>query len=271
MKMHMQHKRGFTLLEIVVVVGVIGLITGAVVAGRTMLNNARLGNVMSEYAKYTGAFQQFKEKYNALPGDMPNATSYWGGGTVTCNWGASTGIATCNGDGNRQIADQTNYATYRYEAHRAWQQLAFSGLIDGGYTGQFESSGTVIVTPGTRVPKTALQKGTGWHVYYVGPKSGDTVFFDGNYGHIFYLGASVYQVAASTKATVTTQDMMSLDSKYDDGKPAYGKIRHGKYNSGTGYFASTGACMSSDTATSATYTLSTTQAYYCVPIFITGF
>lgn len=279
MKMHRHGSRGFTLLEISMVIVIIGLIAGGITVGRVILAQSRLDSVMNEFAKYTSAFQQFKEKYNALPGDMANATSFWAGGSVTCLYGASTGVATCNGNGNGQIADQTNYtggvAGNRTESHRAWQQLGFAGLIEGGYTGQFENSAPVVVTPGVRVPKTGLQSGTGWHVYYVGSQSGTATFFDGNYGHIFYLGAAVYQVAATTKGVVYSTDMITLDTKYDDGKPAYGKIRHGKYNLGTGYFG--GDCVAGDTATTATYTTTltysstTATSENCVPIFITGF
>lgn len=271
-------RAGFTLLEMAIALLVIGLLTAGIFVGDSMLRTARIQGTIAEFTQLSGAFKQFKEKYNALPGDMIDATNFWAGGAVTCLYGASTGVATCNGNGNGQIADQTNYsgavAGNRTESHRAWQQLGFAGLIPGSYEGAFENAATVLVTPGTRVPKTALKSGAGWHVYFVGPQSASSTFFDGNYGHIFYLGAGVYQTTANSKGVLTTEEMTSLDTKYDDGKPAYGKIRQGKYNSGTGYFGSgtTAAttCVASDTATSAVYTTNT-GVTTCVPIFITGF
>ncbi len=267
------HRHGFTLFEMAIALMIIGLLAGGIIVGKDMYQNTRIQATAAEFSKLTGAFKQFKEKYNALPGDMINATSFWAGGTVSCNWGNSTGVATCNGDGNGQIADQTNYSTTRYEAHRTWQQLAFAGLIPGGYNGGFESSGTVDVTPGARVPKTALQKDTGWHVYFIGPMSGDATLFDGDYGHVLYLGDGVLQTSGTSKGRVTAEEMIILDTKYDDGKPAYGKIRQGKYNSGSGYFnGEIGGitCVASDTATTATYANSSVLRT-CIPIFITGF
>ncbi len=265
-------RAAFTLLELAIVMVIIALLGAAVIAGRSMLRNAAISSTMGEFGEYTGAFQQFREKYGALPGDIPNATSFWAGGTVTCPWSNSTGVATCNGNGNQQIADQATYTSYRYEAHRAWQQLAFAGLVEGGFNGGFESSGTVGVTPGTRVPKNALKDNIGWHVYFVGPISSDSAarFFDGNYGHVLYLGAAVFQVAASSKGVVSGEEMAALDAKYDDGSPATGNIRHGAYNSGTGYFGSSCVTAANNAPESAVYAADA-SVQDCVPLFVTGF
>ena len=77
--------RGFTLLEVAVVLVIIGLIMAGVTIGTNLVRAAELRKMSSDSERYIIAVRQFSEQYHALPGDMDNATSIWGaraGGTA---------------------------------------------------------------------------------------------------------------------------------------------------------------------------------------------
>ena len=132
--------RGFSLVELSVVLVVIGLLVGGVVAAQVMLKASEMKAVATEFQKYRAAIGSFREKYYAIPGDMPNAVAFWGAQTGSTADGLdsacvaltyttpSTTSATCNGDGN-QLAGNTDATAH--ERWRFWQHLANAGLIAG--------------------------------------------------------------------------------------------------------------------------------------------
>lgn len=259
-------RRGFTLIEIAIVLVTIALIAGGIMVGDNMITNAKLVSLITEKQKFETAAMQFKDKYKALPGDMYNATSFWGAWT-TCPRGSATTATTCNGNGNGKIAlsktkSDTTASGDMYEAHRVWQHLGLSGFIDGSFNGGMETSGTIVTTPGVRVPKANYNETSGWHLYYLGPQSGSSDFFDGEYRHILYMGSGAYDATVAVKNSLMPAEIASMDKKSDDGLASTGNIRSGKNASTT--FG--GSCISASTLT---YDTSATSAT-CVPIFITN-
>lgn len=138
-------QRGFTLVEMAISIVIIGLLVGAVVVGRGMIRDSELQGVISHVTQYTEATDQFKTKYGALPGDMPNATDFWGT-NPNCGMGeAGTDTQTCNGGGDERIDSGQEYYLF-------WQHLAVAGVIKGTYTGE-SSQGAIA---GLNVPKSPV-------------------------------------------------------------------------------------------------------------------
>lgn len=136
---------GITLIELAIVLLVLALISGGIVAGRSLLRASEVQAMVSESARYTQAINTFRDKFKALPGDFAMATTVWGASHAThatciTKTDPADSIVTCNGDGNGRITNQDSIASTYYEQFRAWQHLANAGLIEGNYTGIAESS-----------------------------------------------------------------------------------------------------------------------------------
>lgn len=110
---------GFSLVEAAVVLVVISIILGAVLQGRSLIENAEYKSFRQELRKYAGAFDQFRDRFGALPGDFDEAQDRLG--LDSDDEGLGDGVIgsdeTCSGDTD--------------ESCLAWQHLRAAGLIDG--------------------------------------------------------------------------------------------------------------------------------------------
>jgi hypothetical protein len=88
-----------------------------ILVGKDMIRAAELRSITSEKDQIQTAVMLFRNKYLGLPGDLSNATAFWGTmPTGTCSntvAGASgaTGTQTCNGDGDSKIGFIINFPT----------------------------------------------------------------------------------------------------------------------------------------------------------------
>ncbi|MEJ0009895.1 MAG: hypothetical protein WDN72_04815 [Alphaproteobacteria bacterium] len=91
------------------VLSIIGVIIGGVLAGQYLTRQAQLQSIGADLAKFKAAYFQFKSQYNGLPGDITDATSYWGQDTgpdcpTTTPVTYTPHQQTCNGDGTTRSA-----------------------------------------------------------------------------------------------------------------------------------------------------------------------
>lgn len=143
-------KQAFSLVELSIVLVILGLLVGGVLAGQSLIRASELRSVSTDLQKITTAMHAFRDKYFAMPGDMSNATAFWGKDTTNCNGhtGSAGSPGTCNGNNDGMIG----YAT---ESLLAWPHLALAGLIEGNYTGVIGSGWT----PGTNVLASKIPTG----------------------------------------------------------------------------------------------------------------
>lgn len=113
-----KRQSGFTLIEIAIVMVIIGLLLGGVLKGQEMITNARIKNVTNDFEGISAAIFSYQDRYNALPGDDPNAAARWG-----------TGVIATMGDG--VIAGAYTDAVNTIETGILWEHLHESGLITG--------------------------------------------------------------------------------------------------------------------------------------------
>ena len=164
--------RGFTLIELAIVMIVIGLLTAGVLMGQTLIRQSELSGVVTTLEKISSVTRTFQKKYQYLPGDLPDATSFWGiqagtGNDDVCYLSESTTQTTCNGNGDG-IVNRGHTNTGWHERTRYWQQLANEGLITGRYTGVQGLDGSVTRAGGVNVMKAEWENtnyGLGWNAF----------------------------------------------------------------------------------------------------------
>ena len=226
--------RGFTLVEISIVLVIIGLIAGGVLAGNSLIHAASLKKVIEEKENIVQATQVFKQKYSFLPGDFPEATTVWGmapsdatpaADDAACaaldHTSPSVGTATCNGNGSGRIA-KNDEGSEVFELFRYWQHLSNAGLISGKFTGVHGAGGIQEGVIGENILESQYN-GLGWTVYNLIYQTGNPVLFTGAYNHILVIGDFI---AGNTAAGYgfSSEDMYSIDSKIDDGFPGRGSV-----------------------------------------------
>lgn len=222
-------KMGFSLVELSIVLVILGLLTGGILAGQNLIKAAELRSVTTEFNQWQVALNTFQQKYFALPGDMPNASQFWGaaatnGVGTTCSDVVSTGLPTCNGNGDG-IIEITEEGVWTNGYLRAWQHMANAGLITGQYAGTRHPGGTHHDTwhvPGWNVPAAKIGGGTGW-----GLCSSDMASFGRGFRHVLVLAAPGWTTAPcgmGYSSALGGQDAWYIDTKLDDGNPARGSI-----------------------------------------------
>ena len=107
------NQKGFTLVEIAIVMVIIGLLIGGILKGQEMINNAKVKRVVKQADEMRAAVMTFYDKYGQYPGDENSALFPPGD------------LANGNNDG--QILGA--------EVGDAMSDLALANLISGTYTG----------------------------------------------------------------------------------------------------------------------------------------
>lgn len=102
--------RGFSLVEVAVVLIIIGVIVGGVMSGSNLIRQSRYKAVLTEMNDMATAIIDFQARYQYRPGDLPNAANFF------------AAPANVNGNGNDRW-DAGN------EKDVAWLQLSQAGMI----------------------------------------------------------------------------------------------------------------------------------------------
>ena len=267
----------FSLVELSIVLVILGLLTGGILAGQSLIRAAELRSISTDYGKYMTAVRSFRDKYFAIPGDMTNATAFWGslGGTgadATCQAIAATGTATCNGDGDGSLLSSLGGTTY--EAARFWQHLANAGLIEGSFTGVY----TTPPVPGTNMPQSKIsgtyfyaRAGLGYTTEGGSTAyAGDTLHLPGDMGkNMFQFTNTIGSPSTAGSYPLKPEEAWNIDTKLDDGLPGSGAVMALK-GDGTDTNCTTFAGVAPPGDTGATYKLSN-SGKDCTIYFVRAF
>lgn len=188
-----QSQAGFSLVELSIVLVVIGLIIGGILKGQDLIESARLKSVLAQVNEYRVATTLFVERYDALPGDFPDAKSAFGPSAINGN-----GDGVIEGDGLEPGS----------EAVAFWSHLAAADLISQPGAPQGRVVGFNHGVPSTRL---------GGGITVESAPAGDMT------GHWFVIGNRHH--TRSTKGLFTPQQALHLDRKIDNGNPTQGRVR----------------------------------------------
>ena len=234
-----QQTRGFTLIEMSIVLVIIGLIVGGILTGVTMVNSATAQSQIKQIQDLQVQITTFKTKYDCLPGDCPNATGFLGttysGNTVVNGNGDS--IITNTTVGQLSTASNTVNSSLAGEDIQVFLQLDAAGM------GNYNSDGATYAGDGNGIPFAAVNNGTSVFVVY---SLGFGRQFDGNHmivvgvwpsvadgtgrGRLLY-DTRVYSPGVyggpyyHNNTGIPVKYAQAIDRKIDDGMPWYGKYR----------------------------------------------
>jgi prepilin-type N-terminal cleavage/methylation domain-containing protein len=136
-------QKGFTLVEIAIVLVIIGLLLGGILKGQEMITQAKIKNVIADFSGVSAAYYGYQDRYRAIPGDDSGATR-WAGSTA--------------GNGNGTVAGKYNSTTANDESRLWWDHLRRAGFVAG--TGQQQPFNAVVGMLGVETGDGAAAPGT---------------------------------------------------------------------------------------------------------------
>src|SRR6202035_5215016 len=74
--MNRTKNRGFTLIEIAIVLVIIGLLLGGVLKGQELINNAKVKSYATDFRNIPIMIYGYQDRFKALPGDDVNVQQH---------------------------------------------------------------------------------------------------------------------------------------------------------------------------------------------------
>ncbi len=134
--------KGFTLVELAIVLVIIGIILGAVLKGQELINNAKMKRAYNQYREVLAGIYTYYDRYGKYPGDDNTANPRWAVATngnnnglidgFTINCGAGITTETCQAWLHMRLANILTGATTATDGTRA-PSNAYGGSIGIGY------------------------------------------------------------------------------------------------------------------------------------------
>lgn len=233
-------QKGFTLVELSIVIVIVGLIVAGITAGQALVKQSQIRALLTQADQIRAATNAFKLQYNGLPGDINNGSSYW---TTTCNaTGSGASDNYCDGDGNKQILVGGGNTA---ESFPAWMHITLAKLYPGNF---FPTTGAVGILNGN-IPLSKF------------PGVGMSIGFDSGALTGIVIGKNIVlfggqNTTVANRAFLTPPQAYALDAKADDGAANRGSI----YGGDTGAAGGT-TCQSGGTYVYATTTTTCTLGF----------
>jgi prepilin-type N-terminal cleavage/methylation domain-containing protein len=189
--MKTSNQKGFTLVELSIVLVIIGLLIGGILAAQSMITTTKIQSFVRQIGQFDAAIATFEDKFGGIPGDA---------------------VSLSGGDGDGIIEGASNGMTG--ERGRFWSDLGSNGLKnEDGAT--YAANGTTI---GTNVPVAKIGNGIGvWPGYNTGATTGVE---KGNY---YRVGGGIAAALTAVKG-LKAADGLAIDIKMDNGTATSGNV-----------------------------------------------
>lgn len=223
--------KGFTLVELAVVLTIIALLIGGVLKGQEMIEDARVVSTVAQVYSYEGATATFKKVYSELPGDMPEASDRLSNcpgcdpavaASAGDGWIGPTDTVFTSGSGNSSSLAWTwqGYSEgsgVKSENRLYWPHLYAAGLITGITTTDISEPASF----GSTLPAARIGGG-----FLIGSIPSRTDAFARMEGIILALvPTELVSTATSQRYLLTPMRAAQIDRKMDDGFPLSGNVQ----------------------------------------------
>ena len=204
-------QRGFTLVEIAIVLVIIGLILGGVLKGQELVTSARVRNIADQQNAMKAAFYAFQDRYKAVPGDYMAASTNIPGIPTS---------SQANGDGDGFVAylsAPSVSANEKSESVWAFYHMAAAGFISCSQC--MSSGGNTGVTPSISNSPTNVYGGA-MALQYTNDFGDPSV--TSNLANNLKSGSNI-----------PSNILAEVDNKLDDGAPYSGSFQFSRFTAGT--------------------------------------
>ena len=234
------HQRGFTLIEMSIVLVIIGLIVGGILKGQELIESSRQKNLISQIDRIKSSTTTFVDRFKGLPGDF-SRTSLLPSAAVLGSGGNDNGVI--GAIASSAITDLASLATSGLSASenvKFFNQLLAADLLSGaGVTPQTVTlacfSGlcaTQSPLPSSAFPSSGLTINYGPHVG--GTVPGGTAVSKTAHWLIVSRYVTANLAGGATDGVLSSSRAFQVDNKYDDGFAATGNIRSTFVGTGCG-------------------------------------